>query len=215
MVKRATSRWVCILLLLCVGGEAWAAPAGLNLIPTADFYEPGQVSVEFQNDCDGRLFGSQQSRYGLLQIGLLPGLELGVDKCVNNGEEPFVANAKLRLRKGSGWRPALAVGVQNVGSGQVWQPYAVSCVGLGRMLRGHIGAVSIDGAVKGMLGIDYTWKRWVFQGDWVCGRDNAAGIGISLDLGSGIYATYSLILPNARGGATGHSINVQRIMTLR
>lgn len=209
-------RSLCLcILLLCAAGSAFAAPAGLNLIPTADVYEPGQVSLEYQSDCNGRPFGGQQARYSLLQVGLVPGLEFGVDKCINDGEEPLVANVKYRLKSGSGSRPAFAVGVQNVGGGQVCQPYAVGCVGMDRALRGHFGAIAIDGAVKGLLGVDYTWKRWILQGDWVSGRDNAAGIGVSFDVGAGIYVTYSLFLPNMRGGSTVHSINLQRLIALK
>ncbi|MGQ9525458.1 MAG: hypothetical protein ACUVTZ_11555 [Armatimonadota bacterium] len=204
----------CILLLIWAVGEVWAAPAGLNLIPTADFYEPGSVSLEYQTDCEGRLFGGQQARYVLLQAGILPGLEVGLDKCVTRDGGPFVVNAKFRLMGPGARRPALAVGVQNVGAGQVGQPYVVCGVGFDQALRGHMGAISIDGTVRGMFGVDYTWRRWTFQCDWVSGEDNAAGIGISFNLGSGLYVTYSLFLPNARGRETGHSVNLQRILTL-
>ena len=204
---------IVALWLAALSAGALAAPSGLNVIPTADVYDPGVPSVEFQSEGEGRLFGPEYGSHALVQCGVAHGLELGMDQCVSDGG-PALFNGKYRLLDGEGSRPAVAIGMQNLGHGQVAQNYVVTGWGFGRPLRAHLGAISLDGAVKPMAGADYTWKSVTLMADWVAGPENTSSIGISWAPQANMTATYSLLLPNAGEGLAGHVVNVQYLMKL-
>jgi hypothetical protein len=208
-------RSLITLISLLVIHPALAAPNGLNLIPTADVYEPGVVSLEFQTDAEKRPFGAAQARYMLLQFGIAPGIEFGIDNCINESGSSPLLNVKFRLWNHTHRRPAVAVGVQNVCAGSATQPYLVAGFGLDNPLRFHMGAIAIDGAKRGLFGIDYTWKNITLQGDWISGKENALGLGISWSLRSGINLTYSWLIPNASEQPNWHSFNIQYILRSR
>ncbi|MGC8833910.1 MAG: hypothetical protein ACP5R4_07620 [Armatimonadota bacterium] len=201
-------------LTLLVVNTLLTAPNGLNLIPTADVYEPGIVSLEFQTDAEKRPFGTAQTRYALLQFGVAPGIEFGVDNCINKAESSPLLNAKFRLWNHTRRRPAVAIGVQNI-CGSTAQPYLVAGFGLDNPFRFHIGTIAVDGAKRGLLGIDYTWKRFTLQGDWISGKENALGLGISWCVQNGINLTYSWLIPNASEQPALHLFNIQYILRAR
>lgn len=203
------------LLTLLVVNISLAAPNGLNLIPTADVYEPGIISLEFQTDAEKRPFGAAQTRYALLQFGVAPGIEFGVDNCINKSESSPLLNTKFRLWNHTRRRPAVAIGVQNICGGSTAQPYLVAGFGLDNPFRFHIGAIAVDGAKRGLLGIDYTWKRFTLQGDWISGRENALGLGISWSVRSGMNLTYSWFIPNSSEPPAWHSFNIQYVLRAR
>jgi hypothetical protein len=188
---------------------ALAAPGGLNVIPTVDVYDPGVLNLEYQTEGAGRLFGRDCRRLVLTQWGAARGLEVGLDKCVSEPGEPVLLNAKYRLREEADRRPALAVGLQNVGRGQAAQPYLVAGWGLDRPTRRHLGAIRLEGGLAALVGVDYTWKALTFQADWVSGRENAASLGVSWALRPNVTVTYAAFLPNAEGGPGGHLLNLQ------
>lgn len=191
-----------------------AEPSGLNVVPTADIYDPGVPSVEYQVEGEGRLFARDCSNLVLVQLGVARGLDVGVDKCVDSSGEAYLFNAKYRLREGEGSRPALAAGIQNLGRGQVAQPYLVGGWGFDRPLRAHAGTIALEGALKPMLGADYTWKSLTLQADWVGGRENAASVGLTWAPHPSMTTTYAIFIPNRGGGSRGHMLNVQYLMKL-
>lgn len=191
-----------------------AAPNGLNVIPTADIYDPGVASLEFQTEGEGRLFGQDCDDLALVQVGVARGLDIGVDKCMDSSDEPYLFNAKFRLREGEGSRLALAAGVQNLGEGEGAQPYLVGGWGFNRPLRAHVGTIAMEGALKPMLGADYTWESLTLQVDWVGGLEKPASVGLSWAPHPSLTATYALLIPKDGGVKSGHVLNAQYLVKL-
>lgn len=108
-------------VLVLVPLVSHAVPTGLNAMPTAEVLESGQSRISYETE-SGKLYAPAGSSIYGTQNGLFLGIEVGVDRVSDKGT---VYNGKWRL-KGEGLiLPALAVGVQNITSGEKPQYYAV------------------------------------------------------------------------------------------
>jgi len=58
-------------------------------------------------------------------------------------------------------------------------------------------------------------KNIPLEGDWIRGKENPLGLGISWSLRSGINLTYSWLIPNASEQPNWHSFNIQYILRSR
>ena len=76
---------LCSLVCLSgICGQALAAPSRLNIIPTADVLDRGVISLETESAGAGRLWGADCDRFALFQTGIGNGIELGVDRCLDD-----------------------------------------------------------------------------------------------------------------------------------
>jgi len=189
------------------GSSAFAAPSGLNVIPTADVLPAGGVSLETEftgadlpvdGECDG---------YLLAQVGLGGGFEAGVDRCFDGSKGTWL-NVKYRFSAESKGPPAFAAGIQNVGTGSDSQPYVAASKSLGGA-RVHFGMISIEDEVQGVLGLDRALsKQLTFQADYISGADNSVSIGGALLVGETLTLTAVRLISNSSSAENGYFLNV-------
>ena len=132
---------LALILLAVITSMAYACPTSLNLMPTADILERNSMRLELENDGYSRVFASDSENYVLLQMGVTPRLEAGVDFYCYKDKTDTVLNAKYLLMKESDTRPALAIGTANVCEGYTPQYYVsgVKTFGANRIHFGTIG----------------------------------------------------------------------------
>lgn len=124
--------------------QSHAAFSGLNIIPSADVLGQWEYDIEIQNDgfFPSAVDPNPQPAYFLLtQIGLLPGLEAGVDFDLTQGSgNPSIFNIKYQiLQNETEMIPLLAVGVMNF-HGSLANPTAYLAVSKELIIgRGHLG----------------------------------------------------------------------------
>ncbi len=186
------------LLLLTATTHALAAPSGLNLIPTADLLAPGELALEYQND-GVRLFDGDCNNWALVEIGLTDRFEAGVDRCFD-GETGTYGNIKFLLQPESEHQPAISLGVQNLASGDMAQPF----LAFAKQVNGtrlHAGAIRLEGEAEAMLGLEIgLTEPATLVLDHVTGADSASGIGLAVDLSERYSLFVSRILSNASEG---------------
>jgi hypothetical protein len=112
-----------LLAVLVLPVLALAAPTGLNAMPTAEVLAIGEARVQYETDGSGKLFVPPDGALYGTQVGLLLGLEGGVDEVVDKGT---VYNLKWRMQGEGMMRPAIAIGVQNVTPDEKPQFYVVA-----------------------------------------------------------------------------------------
>jgi hypothetical protein len=182
------------LLALIAAPPAWAAPSGLNLIPTADVLADQTVALEYLAE-GVQLFDRDCNHWALLEAGVGGRLEFGVDRCFS-GEGDTAGNLKYLLSEPAPGRPAVAVGVQALAAGDDPQPYLVATAEAGR-LRLHAGAVLLGNQGQLMLGLEAPLvRRFGLQIDHITGADNSSGIGVRAELGKSVELTGARLLPN-------------------
>lgn len=156
---------------------AWAYPTGLNAIPTANILDPLEARVDYESGGSGKLFVPEGATLYGTQIGLLLGLEVGMDRI---SDHDSVYNLKWRL-KGEGLvTPAFAVGVQNVAHGMKSQYYAVATKKL-LLADFSAGTLRADGDTMGMIGVEGKLGPITVKADHVTGQLNrtSASVGFT------------------------------------
>lgn len=170
------------LLVLALPLVVRAVPTGLNLMPTAEALTLGQSRFEFESDGSGKLFVPDKSNLIGSEAGVILGFEGGIDKLSNGGT---VYNLKW-VFKGDGLIfPALAVGAQDMKSGEKPQFYAVATKsvvpgGLGKL---HAGVLRDHGETLTMIGASSQLGPLVLKADRVNGgtrEGDAISAGIKL-----------------------------------
>ncbi len=183
------------LLSVMVASAGMCATSGLNVIPTADVVERGVLAVEFDMTGDPTAAFKAADSSTLLQYGLAKNVEVGYDVAGDGDESSDVWNAKVRwpVKKG-----AVALGIQNAGSGQKSQPYVVGYVEIGSS-RVHSGLIRFEGQTRVMLGYDRPLsERVALLADYTTGSENAASLGLGFTL-SDQYALTTAFLRNNSG----------------
>ncbi|MCL5105190.1 MAG: YjbH domain-containing protein [Armatimonadetes bacterium] len=194
------------IVALIVGAPVCGAPSGLNVIPTADVLDKGIASVEMESDGIGRPWGGGCDRFALLQAGIGRGVELGVDRCLDDSDT--WVNFKWRARGESGSLPAIALGLQTISEGDRPQPYIATTKSLG-LTRLHVGAVDVDGVTRWMLGIDRPLCKLVtFQADNTSGDENSSTYGVAINLSNSLSLTLARSIGNTADTGNGHIINL-------
>lgn len=195
-----------IAVVLSNGQWAVCAPSGLNVIPTADVLDKGDVSLEIESDGRGRPWGDDCDSFSLLQFGVGNGVELGVDQCLNNPDTWI--NIKWRVCDESGRLPALALGVQGISYDELAQPYIAVLKSIGDT-RFHMGAMKIDHKTRLVFGLDRPLgSRVTFQADYTSGDENSTTYGIAVSLSNSLSLTLVRSLGNAVETGNGHIINL-------
>lgn len=206
MLKRLFTIVCCVLMSAAVSLSAWGAPSGLNVIPTADVLDRGTVSLEFETAGPGLPWDSGCDDFLLFQIGAGNGVELGVDRCLNDPESWI--NVKWRVLDESDGRPALALGVQGIGYDDVAQPYVVALKTFGDT-RLHTGLLAIDGKTRWMLGADHPLSRQVvLQADYTSGDENSTTFGIAFAVSDSLSLTVARSVGNSAETGNGYIVNL-------
>jgi hypothetical protein len=193
---------VALAVLLCAG-TAWAAPTGLNVIPTADLVPWHQFTLQLQNG-NSNVRGDHpvyQAPQPVLQFqgGLPYHLEAGLDVLPahppSDDYRPAL-NVKWRPIEESYRVPAIAVGAEQLGVGFNPAYYAVMSRTLNfeqiqyqkfrahhrniklRGIRLHAGIMKTVNAWRAMLGTDIEISdHFVFYADWMSGRSDSVSLG--------------------------------------
>ena len=181
---------------------AWAAPTGLNTIPTADLVPLRQLSLGLQNG-NTELRGSESvfrepRPVPQLEVGLPWNLEGGLDLVPADGPEDYRPQLNLKwkvLPEGYRW-PAIAVGASQLGSGFVPNYFLVLSRTLNfqqvqyqkfrahhrniklRGIRAHAGILRTGNAWQAMVGSDVEVSdHFIIYADWISGASNAVSLG--------------------------------------
>lgn len=205
---RAVARLFGVLgLWLAWAAAGGAAPSGLNVIPTADILPPGSLSLEGETTGTRAPLASGGDRFALLQAGVTPRLEIGVDREVGDVDQQPLFNVKWLLLPDGSRAPALALGVQNVARGAQAETYLVATRSFGKP-RLHLGALHSPDTVRLLAGVDVALgNRITFQADHTGGGDGLSSVGLALQLGPRASLTYALLFP-AGDAHTGHLLNL-------
>ncbi len=200
------------LLFAALAVVVFVAPAracytGLVNIPTAEVVEPRQYGIELQ--LDGSFArGNADTRILNTELGLTPRFEAGVDFDLSHeAEARTLLNAKYLLSLGGKTRPALAIGVCNVGHDISATPYLVATQEF-RGLRGHLGAARIDDHSRWFIGVDKPInEKLTLMTDYTSGADNCATVGVSYQFTDAFGVMAGAILPNSHGEDTGFTVH--------
>jgi hypothetical protein len=194
---------VSVLVTVCM--PAIGAPSGLNVIPTADILDSGVVSLETESTGTGSPWGGDCNSFTLLQFGMGYGIELGMDKCVNDSDSWI--NFKWRVRDEAGAFPAIAFGTQAISKGDRSQHFAVATKSFGKC-RLHTGVIGIDRSIRWMLGANRPISgRLTFQTDYINGDENSSTFGVALALNGSLSLTVARSLGNSVDAGDGYIVN--------
>jgi hypothetical protein len=163
---------------------------------------------------DGRrVFDSECNQWALLQVGVTPRIELGVDRCFEQDAVTY-ANLKLILSPERGTRPAIAVGIQAIGSGADREPYLVLSKCINRV-QIHLGAVRRSDETRGMLGVQHDLGPGVaLLADHVTGSGNASSIGVVAPLGPKASAKLARVFAHSSGADASWMMVVSLALSL-
>jgi hypothetical protein len=214
---------------------AFAAPTGLNTIPTTDLVPIGSLVGAFQNgnaSFTGVGFYQQPQWLYQTQVGVKPWLEAGVDYAPTpnlNGDR-FVFNVKALVLNENDTLPNVALGLWNVATGQGPGYYVTVSKTLNyeqeqeerfkahhrrnRKLLGrrvHVGAM-LDGRsiVQPFVGTDLQLSEIaVFQADWIHGSGNNATAGLAYVMPDNrTVINPAILFSNDSGRFAGIALNI-------
>ena len=191
-----------VALACLLGGTAWAAPTGLNTIPTTDLVPYRQLSVVVQNGnpaLHGRSSLPEEPEPVVqTEAGLPWGLEAGLDLVPADRPEDYrpQVNVKWRAVTESDRRPAVAIGVSQLGVGFAPNAFLVLTRTLNyqqiayqkfrahhrniklRGIRAHTGILRTANAWRALVGTDVELAdHFVLYADWISGAPGAVSLG--------------------------------------
>jgi hypothetical protein len=210
------TRVLALLLLLTLGREAQAFPTSLNLMPTADMLQPGSLRMELENDGAPSLFASGAESYLLLQYAPSSRLEVGLDLyAVGESNRPLL-NAKWLLLAEEKRRPALALGLMELGPGCSPTGYLVGTKELGPRFRGHLGAGLCDGRSALLWGGEWQLSENDYLVmDWTTWSSGYLSLGLYHEAQPGLGLNLAWAWPNDRSESGLLILNVSRSLPLR
>lgn len=195
-----------MMVALAIGPSALCAPSGLNVIPTADVLDQGGISLEAESAGSGRPWSDNCDQFALLQVGVGKGLEIGLDRCLNDSGSWL--NVKWQAHQERSGAPGLAFGVQSISAGDKAQPYVVAMRSFGAT-RIHAGAARMGGRPRWMLGVDRPLgHRVTLQADYISGDENALTYGVAAALTRHLSLTVALSAGNSADAGKGSIINL-------
>jgi len=190
------ARYSSVAVLLVVSlSPVWAGPTGLTVIPTADLLEPATASLEFEAEGKQVPFGGDCDRAVLFEIGLLEGVEAGIDTSISSSEGPWL-NAKWLVADETATLPAVAVGLQNVGEAAVAEPYLALAKDVGKV-RVHTGGIRTGHRTYWMLGAEVSaGPRLTACADYMSGHAGTASVGLSWEISDVVSVAAARIFAN-------------------
>jgi hypothetical protein len=191
-----------LLILIAAGhGVGICATSGLVTIPTADTVGAREHAFGLQFSEVNLPSGDIFDDYLETEFGLGDRCEWGVDQSLNAAGAWW--NFKYVLCSETKSRPAMAIGVQNIGPGNDTQPFAVGYTSFGST-RLHAGAITVTQTIRGMVGIDYTASdRLLLIVDHMGGSDSFTGAAVQWSLGKEWSVTAAWLHGNASSTGNG------------
>ena len=204
----------CVGAFLCAnaglrGGPALGSATSLNIIPTADVLPVGTGNLGFQYEDVTPPYGDEFADQAQSQFGVPlaePGsVETGLDTSTRT--IGWWWNIKWRFFTEGKLRPATAIGVQNVGTGDDPQPYLVAFKHVTHGYRLHFGIIKSIYRWRHMFGLDGPiGSITTFMADYTSGPRNFATVGVNVMLPYNLQLNPALLIGNDRQAGTGYQI---------
>lgn len=170
---------VAVVLLIVGVPIVSACPTCLNLMPTATMQDANTLSLQYENDGYTGLFTNGADNLYMIQAGINPRLEAGVDFIRSGGETDTILNAKYLLLTENEKRPALAIGTVGIGKGFSPSYYLAAAKGAGTC-RVHLGAIGDRHQSALMAGFEVPASDSVtLMADYIGGDEGYAAVGAS------------------------------------
>jgi len=218
---------------------AWAAPTGLNQIPTTDLVPFGQATLQLQNgntEVSGRASVFHQPQLvPQSEFGLPWNVEAGLDVAPSDPPHDYrpMVNVKWNGVREDYRIPAIAVGATQLGVGFDPNYFLVLSKTLNyqqiqyqkfrahhrniklRGIRVHAGMLRTANAWRALVGTDVEVNdHFVVYGDWISGTPNAVSIGgvLVIDRQNSIQA--SLLRGNSEDRLSGVLVGITHTFDL-
>lgn len=205
-----------LVLLLSAVGSAHAFPTSGNIIPTADMLEQGACRLEVENDGAPRLFAAGDENYLLLQFAPHPRLELGVDLYSASDDNQLLLNAKWLAVGEARRRPALALGVMEVGHDYQETGYLVATKDLGGGFRMSLGGAACGADEALLLGAELqVGERDYLLADWASWSAGYVSFGLYREFGEGFGINLAYAWPNEHAEDKLFLLNLSRTFSYR
>jgi len=193
-------------------------------MPTADMLEPGALRLEWERDGYPSLRSGEGESYLLAEVGLSERLEAGVDIYELEDARSVAFNAKYLLMRGAGKRPALALGLLDLGHGLKPVRYLSGARDVGGV-RVHLGASRCGSENAALAGVEYELP-WPWPGsgrrpslyllaDWASGDEGYGTVGLYWETAAGLGLNVACGWPNDSEGAGLVLVNISRNFSLR
>ena len=218
---------------------AWAAPSGLNQIPTTDLVPLKQVTVQLQNGNsevrgDESVF-HQPQLVPQSEFGLLPRMEAGIDVAPSNPPRDYrpILNLKWNPVQEDFRIPAIAVGATQLGPDfspnyflalsktinfeQIqYQKFRAHHRNIKlRGIRVHTGMLRTSNAWRAFVGTDIEVNdHFVMYADWISGTDNAVSLGGVLIINRQNSIQASLLRGNSEDRLSGALVAITHTFDL-
>jgi len=159
--------------------------------------EAGTYRVEFENDGAPGLFAGEAENYLLLQFAPGRRVEIGVDLYSAGDENQALLNVKYLALSEAPRRPALGVGVLEVGNGYSATTYLVGTKDLGGGFRMTAGGAACESDEAWLLGAELQiGKADYLLADWASWRAGFLSLGVYREMGNGLAINLAYAWPN-------------------
>lgn len=210
MSSKLFTLFVAIVGLNYISVQIYAAPNGLNVIPTSDIYAGGQISLELQSDGSGkRIFSDDCQNFLNMQLGLGKGFDFGSDFC---SDGHIYLNAKWNFLKEVKNIPAVVFGMQSLlitegsASSETYLVFTKSFFNF----RLHSGLINIDKEIKPLAGLDFPMNNLItIQIDFLEGISFAPVVNLQENI------VFSPVVIFKSNNEIRHSINLQWLFNLK
>jgi len=238
-VDRQRARPWALLVAVVFGRAAYAAPTGLNQIPTTDVVPLRQVSLQVANGNsdlrgDDSVF-HQPEIEPQSEFGLPWDIESGLDVAPANSPNDYQAvfNAKWSPLHEDYWVPAGAVGAMQLGNGFAPSYFLVLSKTLNydqiqyqkfrahhrnlklRGIRLHTGVFYNGYVTQAMIGSDVEVNdHFIVYADWLSAASSAVSLGGVLVIDQHLSIQASLLRQNNEDRLTGVLVNITHTFDL-
>ncbi|MGB9588371.1 MAG: hypothetical protein ACPL7O_09340 [Armatimonadota bacterium] len=205
---RSATLCLGLLFLFSISAPCMAAYSGLVLIPTADVLGQGEYCIEPQ--VDDTLEGDESATRMLnLQLGLTPRFEMGIDLDVSDeADTRSYLNAKYLAVAGGENKPAIAVGICNMGNNSCSSPYIVGTHEF-TSARAHLGVMRIDHKNRLFIGADRPISdKLTLMADYTAGDENYSSVGFDYAVTEKFSIFGGILIPNDSDSDTGFSLHL-------
>jgi hypothetical protein len=184
-------------------------------MPTADMLDPGALRLEWERDGYPNAFCGEGESYLLAEVGLSERLEAGLDVYQLEDARALAFNAKYLLMRGAGKRPALALGLLDLGHGlkPVWYLSAGRDVG---GVRAHLGASRCGNRNAALAGVEYELRPSLYLlADWASGDEGYGTLGLYWETAGGLAFNVAYGRPNDSEAPDLVLVNILRTFSLK
>jgi len=206
--------WV-VILVFGAGSAASAFPTSCNLIPTADMLEVGSVRAELERDGALRFSRTQGEGLLLLQYAPTSRLEAGIDLYSIGNDDSLLFNAKWLLVTEERRRPAVAVGILEIGAQYSPTSYIVGAKDFGGRTRVHAGAAACRDAKALLLGVEFeVGRKDYLLVDWASWPSGYLSLGVCRQMSEDTQLSLAYAWPNDRAEPGMAIVNLSRTFAL-